>query len=62
MGEKVIFRINSSTDSHRLLGEATAASLPVEPKGRAIYKGLDAQPKLVVTPYVPDDIWENSLI
>ncbi|HZH38545.1 MAG TPA: FtsK/SpoIIIE domain-containing protein [Bacillales bacterium] len=62
MGEKVIFRINSSTDSNRLLGEATAASLPVEPKGRAIYKGLDGQPKLVVTPYVPDDIWENSLI
>lgn len=62
MGEKVIFRINSSTDSNRLLGEPTAASLPVEPKGRAIYKGLDAQPKLVVTPYVPDDIWENSLI
>ncbi len=62
MGEKVIFRINSSTDSNRLLGEPTAASLPVEPKGRAIYKGLDGQPKLVVTPYVPDDIWENSLI
>ncbi|CAD0232196.1 conserved hypothetical protein [Planktothrix agardhii] len=62
MGEKVIFRINSSTDSNRLLGETTAASLPVEPKGRAIYKGLDGQPKLVVTPYVPDDIWENSLI
>jgi len=58
MGEKVIFRINSRTDSMRLIGEDTALNLPVEPKGRAMYKGLDGIPKVVATPEVPDDIWE----
>ncbi len=62
MGEKVIFRIDSSTDSMRLLGETTAADLPVDPKGRAIYKGLDGKPKLVGTPKVPDEIWEIPLV
>lgn len=62
MGEKVLFKIESRTDSIRLLGEDTAASLPFEPKGRAIYKGIDGTPKLIATPKVPDEIWEDQMM
>ena len=59
MDERVIFKVQPAT-SVMLIDDDRAASLPVHPKGRAIYKGRDGL-KLVATPYVPDEIWETEL-
>lgn len=58
MDERVIFRVFSSA-SQLLLDDDAAAELPVEPKGRAIYRGLEPELKLVATPYVPKNVWDN---
>lgn len=61
MDERVIFRVQS-TVSVRLLDEDIAASLPVNPKGRAIYRdlgGYEPELKIVATPYVPKDVWNK---
>jgi len=61
MDERVIFRVQS-TVSVRLLDDDIAASLPVNPKGRAIYRdlgGFEPELKIVATPYVPKDIWNK---
>ncbi len=60
MDERIIFRVSSSS-SNLLLSDVTASNLPVDPPGRAIYRGIESQLKMVATPYVPDDIWENPL-
>lgn len=60
MDERVIFRVQLAA-SQRLLDDDVAASLPVEPRGRAVYRGLEPNLKVVATPYVPDDIWEHPL-
>jgi hypothetical protein len=60
MDERVIFRVQLAA-SQRLIDDDVAASLPVEPRGRAIYRGLEPNLKIVATPYVPDDIWERPL-
>lgn len=58
MDERLIFRVQPAA-SQRLLDDDIAASLPVEPRGRAVYRGLEAELKIVSTPFVPDEIWEN---
>jgi hypothetical protein len=58
MDERLIFRVQPAA-SQRLLDDDIAASLPVEPRGRAVYRGLEAELKIVATPLVPDEIWEN---
>ena len=58
MDERLIFRVQPAA-SQRLLDDDIAASLPVEPRGRAVYRGLEAELKIVTTPLVPDEIWEN---
>ena len=58
MDERLIFRVQPAA-SQRLLDNDIAASLPVEPRGRAVYRGLEAELKIVTTPLVPDEIWEN---
>ncbi len=57
MDERVIFRVSSAA-SQLLLGDYAAASLPIDPKGRAIYRGLESELKIIATPYVSDEIWE----
>ncbi|MCB8749218.1 FtsK/SpoIIIE domain-containing protein [Planktothrix agardhii] len=59
LDERIVFRVQSNISS-RLLDDDRAASLPVNPKGRAIYRGLDAEPKLIATPHVPKDIWNKD--
>jgi len=59
LDERIVFRVQSNI-STRLLDDDRAASLPVNPKGRAIYRGLDAEPKLIATPHVPKDIWAKD--
>jgi hypothetical protein len=56
----VIFRVFSSA-SQLLLDDDAAAELPIEPKGRAIYRGLEPQLKIVAAPYVPKSVWNNLL-
>ena len=58
--ERVIFRVQSSA-STMLLNSDIAAKLPPKPKGRAIYRGSDEELKMITTPYVPEEIWENYL-
>jgi hypothetical protein len=58
MDERLIFRVQPAA-SQRLLDDDIAASLPVEPRGRGVYRGLEAELKIVTTPLVPDEIWEN---
>lgn len=60
MDERVIFRVFSAA-SQQLLNDDLAAELPAEPKGRAIYRGLDPQLKLIATPYVPKSVWNSPL-
>lgn len=60
MDERVIFKVQSAA-SVMLIDDDSAASLPVDPKGRAIYKGSDGLKLVVATPYVPDFIWETEL-
>jgi len=60
MDERVIFRV-SSVASQLLLGDYAAASLPIEPKGRAVYRGIESELKFLATPYVPDEIWDQKL-
>ncbi|MEG4284545.1 FtsK/SpoIIIE domain-containing protein [Microcoleus sp. A006_D1] len=59
LDERVVFRVQS-TISTRLLDDDRAGNLPVNPKGRAIYRGLEAEIKLIATPYVPKDIWTKD--
>jgi FtsK/SpoIIIE family len=58
MDERLIFRVQPAA-SQRLLDDDLAASLPVEPKGRAVYRGSEAELTIIATPFVPDEIWEN---
>ena len=44
-----------------LLDDDLAASLPMEPKGRAVYRGIEQELKIIATPFVPDDIWEHPI-
>jgi len=60
MDERVIFRVSSAA-SQLLLGDYAAASLPIEPKGRAVYRGIESELKIIATPYVPDEIWDQKL-
>jgi FtsK/SpoIIIE family len=59
LDERVVFRVQS-TISTRLLNDDRAGNLPVNPKGRAIYRGLEAEIKLIATPYVPKAIWTKD--
>jgi len=59
LDERVVFRVQS-TISTRLLDDDRAGNLPVNPKGRAIYRGLEAEIKLIATPYVPKNIWTKD--
>jgi hypothetical protein len=45
----------------QLLDADIAANLPVDPRGRAIYRGSDTSRKLIATPFVPDDIWAHPI-
>ena len=58
--ERVLFRVQSGA-SVQLLDSDKASRLPVDPPGRAIYRGSDASLKLIATPCVPDDIWEQPI-
>ncbi|MEG4230436.1 hypothetical protein QUA35_30215 [Microcoleus sp. N9_B2] len=58
MDERLIFRVQPAA-SQRLLDDDRAASLPVEPRGRAVYRGSEPELTIVATPFVPDEIWEN---
>lgn len=60
MDERVLFRVQSGS-SVQLLDSDRAAHLPVDPPGRAIYRGADTSLKLIATPFVPDDIWEQPI-
>lgn len=60
MDERVIFRVSSAA-SQLLLGDHAAASLPIDPKGRAVYRGIESELKIIATPYVPDEIWDQKL-
>lgn len=59
LDERIVFRVQSNISS-RLLDDDRAASLPVNPKGRAIYRGLEAEPKLIATPHVSKDLWNKD--
>jgi DNA-binding Lrp family transcriptional regulator len=60
MDDRIIFRVQSGA-SLMLLDHDGAASLPMQPKGRAFYKGLEEKSKVIATPYVPDEIWDDVL-
>lgn len=57
--ERVIFRASSSA-SQLLIDVDMAAKLPVDPKGRAVYRGLEPALKVIATPYVPKAVWGQS--
>jgi hypothetical protein len=59
LDERVVFRVQPNI-STRLLDDDRAGSLPVNPKGRAIYRGLELETKLIATPHVPKDIWTKD--
>jgi len=59
MDERVIFRASSSASQH-LIGDDMAAELPVDPKGRAVYRGSEPMLEVVATPYVPKTVWGQS--
>ena len=57
----VVFRVDSSS---LIIDSNIAKNLPVYPKGIAVYRGVDPdtqslQLKIVATPYVSRDIWDN---
>jgi FtsK/SpoIIIE family len=58
MDERVIFRVFPAA-SQLLLDDDVAAELPADPKGRSVYRGLESQLKIVATPYVPKQVWNN---
>ena len=60
MDERIVFRVQSGA-SLQLLDADIAANLPVDPRGRAIYRGSDTSLKLIATPFVPDDIWAHPI-
>jgi len=62
MSERMCFRLVSTVDSRRLVGEDTPCNLPVKPAGRGVYKGSNGLPEIVATPYVSDEIWEHPVI
>jgi len=57
IGERVLLAIESAGDSRRIIGTDEAYELPLEPKGRALFKGIDRLPIQIATPFVPDDVW-----
>jgi hypothetical protein len=59
--ERVIFRLVSPGASQLLLDDDIAASLPVVPKGIAVYKGAQSELKKLKTPYVPKEVFHNPL-
>lgn len=58
--ERVVFRVSTGI-SHSLLNNGIAADLPVEPRGLAVYRGVESTLKIVATPCVPDEIWKYPL-
>lgn len=61
MSERMCFRLVSTVDSRRLVGEDTPCNLPVKPAGRGVYKGSSGLAEIVATPYVSDEIWEHPI-
>lgn len=59
--ERVIFRVSSSA-SNRLVGDDMASKLPIEPKGRAVYRGSSTDLQIVATPFVPKSVWNSSAL
>jgi hypothetical protein len=59
--ERVIFRLVSPGASQLLLDDDVAASLPVDPKGIAVYKGVQSELKKLATPYVPKEVFHGPL-
>lgn len=57
IGERVVFAIESASDSRRIIGTDEAYELPLIPKGRALFKGTDRSPIRIATPLVPDEVW-----
>jgi hypothetical protein len=57
MDERLIFRVFPAA-SQLLLDDDLAAKLPAEPKGRAVYRGLDSELKVLATPYLPKKLWD----
>jgi hypothetical protein len=58
MDERLIFRV-FPTASQLLLDSDLAAKLPAEPKGRAVYRGLEPELKVLATPYLPKEFWDQ---
>jgi hypothetical protein len=57
IGERVLFAVESASDSRLIIGTDKAYELPLIPKGRAMYKGSDRLPIQIATPFVPDEVW-----
>jgi hypothetical protein len=57
IGERVLLAIESASDSRRIIGTDEAYELPLVPKGRALFRGLDRFPVQIATPLVPDEVW-----
>ena len=57
IGERVLFAIESPSDSRRIIGTDEAYELPLVPKGRALFRGIDRLPIQIATPFVPDEVW-----
>ncbi len=57
IGERVLLAIESPSDSRRIIGTDEAYELPLVPKGRALFRGLDRFPVQIATPLVPDEVW-----
>ena len=57
IGERVLLAIESPSDSRRIIGTDEAYELPLVPKGRALFRGLDRFPVQIATPFVPDEVW-----
>ena len=57
IGERVLLAIESASDSRRIIGTDEAYELPLVPKGRALFRGIDRLPIQIATPYVPDEVW-----
>ncbi len=57
IGERVLLAIESASDSRRIIGTDEAYELPLVPKGRALFRGIDRLPIQIATPFVPDEVW-----
>jgi FtsK/SpoIIIE family len=59
MDERVVFRVFPAA-SQLLLDDDLASTLPSDPKGRAVYRGLEPDLKVLATPYFPKKLWDNN--